>query len=127
MEPSLRDRDQRRRGITDIIWARTAIGGICHADFASTSPARGSSTLCRPAELSGQLPGVNLFLPIRVAQETPGLYVGSGLRDGVVSESKALLQQVRGYGKPVLLRHSLLDRARIVAIDRVVENLIEKR
>jgi len=44
-----------------------------------------------------------------------------------VSESKGLFQQVRGYGKPILLRDSLLDRARIIAIDRVVKHLIEKR
>jgi hypothetical protein len=47
--------------------------------------------------------------------------------DAVMSESKGLLQQVRGYGEPVLLRDSLLDRARIIAIDRVVKHLIEKR
>jgi hypothetical protein len=46
---------------------------------------------------------------------------------GVVSESKGLLQQVRGYGKPVLLGDSLLDGARIIAIDRVVKHLMQKR
>jgi hypothetical protein len=44
-----------------------------------------------------------------------------------VSECKGLLHQVRGYGKPILLRNSLLDRARIIAMDRVVKHLIDKR
>ena len=58
-----------------------------------------------------------------VAEEISGLY----LRDGVLSESKGLLQHVRGYGKPVLLGDSLLDGARIIAIDRVAKHLMQKR
>src|SRR4029077_17354885 len=52
---------------------------------------------------------------------------GLCLRDWVVSESKGLLQQVRGYGKSVFLRDCLLDRTRIIAIDRVVKHLVDKR
>jgi hypothetical protein len=63
---------------------------------------------------------------IRVAEGSVGSCGRSGFIAGIASESQALLQQVRGYQKPVLLRDSLLDRARIIAIDRVVEYLIEK-
>jgi hypothetical protein len=76
------------------------------------------------------------FLPYRLSQKHAdfswlkkpfGLCLRSGLRDWVWSESKGPLQQVGGYRKSVLLGDRLLDRARIIAIDVVVNHLIEKR
>ena len=75
-----------------------------------------------------------VFMRVESVHQIPPMRVGRTrvanqvhLSSGLLGDSKALLQQVRGDRKSVPLGDSLLDRARIVAIERVVKHVIDQR